>query len=175
LDAGAKLVVNVDCSRPFAGPRVSRQIDSLVTEFRIDGGQFPDDSTVAIPWCGPFDVGDAGTEWSGGFLASANFDVIKISAWHASLYFASPTVSDPQKAALSNHAGQIEIPVRVGPFKTRPWGLGMVSDGGVAEPPSRCLMTPVNTMARLRIPRNWRYFWKPIGAESWVYCGPIDQ
>jgi len=132
------------CERRFSGAEVNSEMARLLDPYRIDGGHpacpGPNcDSTVALPWCGPFQSGtDGGTDYVGGLFVSADESVIRLSTWRGELFFGSPQVEDPRVVALQQAAAAVTVPAMVGPFKVFPTGLGMTSATGTAVPPQVC-------------------------------------
>lgn len=181
LDAGepdSGRFANADCSRAFAASDLNLIAASAIEEFMTSAEHSPCpsvgcDARVALPWCGPFGRVDGGIDWVGGLLASEDLSVIKVSAWRGQLYFAAPHVADPRLVDLRRFVAHVIVPDRVGPFQTLAYGLGMVSDGGVAEPPIRCFTEIADTSLEVRIAADWRYYWRPITYDGWAYCGPV--
>jgi hypothetical protein len=187
VDGGSHTESNADsgswtsaaCDRHFAATDSSSEAAAALLPFMTSSAHPPCpgigcDSTVAIPWCGPFGTVAGGVDWVGGFFASPDRSVIKLAAWSGELYFAAPEVSEPRAVPLVRVVGHVLIPMRIGPFDTRAQGLGMRSDSGVAEPPTRCFTEFADTDELLVMPPNWRFYWRPIAYPGWAYCGPIS-
>jgi hypothetical protein len=178
IDAG-HLVIRPKCDRWFSASDSSAEAAAALADFMTSEQHAPCpgvgcDSTVAIPWCGPFFVRKDGAHWAGGlFAAKGKRTVVTLSAWSGVLYFAAPEVEDPLEVELERVVGLVIVPKQVGPFQTRPQGFGMRSDAGVAEPPTRCLAEFCDPEEVIKIPANWRFYWRPRTYPEWMFCGPI--
>lgn len=170
-----------DCSRPFSASDFDPVAAAAIERFRTSDLHAPCpglgcDSSLAIPWCGPFGRVDGGFDWAGGLFASDDLSVLNLGAFASELYFAAPHVADPRLVPQRRIDAHVIIPDRVGPFQTTATGLSMVRlDGGFANPPVECLAEFADTKIEIRIPNNWRYFWRPSSYNGWARCGPVVE
>lgn len=168
----------VDCSHivraPESSVQAARQVDEFLTVIP-SACPAPDcDTSVALPWCGPFVETDGGRALLS-LQTSADRTVVKVSAWKAELFFAAPSVAAPEQAVLVRAIARVNVPKHIGPFLATADGLAMRSPGGTPTVPTRCLATPAPTRESIEVGRDWRFYWRPVGASEWVYCGPVGD